>query len=392
MRAFFLHYAHERGLRGDAGGFRKLWELARSLSAQGCEVTVFYPRLPGEGVLLDVPARAYGIVDVEILRPLTAYLNMLLAAIAAGRRTPPDVVYFRSGLNVLPPLLRRVLGARIVLEVNADVQEFLRAERAGAVRRRLFAYAERLNASMSDLVVTLTPGLARMIVERYGLPPSRVQVIPSGTDCRHFTPIDAGDARRRLGLDPGGLVVGFIGLFYRHQGIPTLLAALAALRATSPGMRGLIVGDGVMRRAWEDQARRLGLGDIVVFTGQVPYARVPLYVNAMDVVVAPFTANRGETSPFKILDALACARPVVASDIASLRALAEASGAVTLVPPDAPEALGHALGVLLTDPERRAALGRRGRAFVCARHDWARIGEVLAGALGRSLADVATPR
>src|SRR5205823_8655066 len=163
-----------------------------------------------------------------------------------ARRTPPDVVYFRSGLNVLPLLLHRVLGARIVVEVNADVQEFLRAERVGLVRRRLFAYAERLNASTSDLVVTLTPGLARMLVERYGLSPSRVQVIPSGTDCRHFTPIDAGDARRRLGLDPTGLVVGFIGLFYRHQGVPTLLDALAALRGAFPDLRGLIVGDGVM--------------------------------------------------------------------------------------------------------------------------------------------------
>ncbi len=177
------------------------------------------------------------------------------------------------------------------------------------------------------------------------------------------------------------MVVGFIGLFYRHQGVPTLLDALAALRGAFPHLRGLIVGDGVMRRAWEDHARRLGLGDVVQFTGQIPYARAPLYANAMDVVVAPFTADRGETSPFKVLDALACERPVVASDIASLRALASDSGAVTLVPPDDPAALGHALRELLTDRERRMAQGRRGRTFVCAQHDWARIGETLTQAL-----------
>jgi glycosyltransferase involved in cell wall biosynthesis len=56
-------------------------------------------------------------------------------------------------------------------------------------------------------------------------------------------------------------------------------------------------------------------------------------------VAAPFTAGRGETSPFKILDAMAAERAVVASALPSVRALAEASGALTLVPPDDPAAL-----------------------------------------------------
>jgi glycosyltransferase involved in cell wall biosynthesis len=384
MRAFFLDYGYEDGLRGDAGGFRKLWELARALSTRGWETLVFHPRLPGAGALLDVPAHAYGVVDAPCIRPASAYASMLLAAAAAARRARPDVVYFRSGLNVLPPLLRPLSGARIVLEVNADVQEFLGVEGAGRARRWAFARAERMNATRSDLVVTLTPGVARMVVERYGVPAGRVHVIPSGTDCDHFVPIEAAEARRRLGLDPAGPIVGFVGFFYRHQGVPTLLDALARLRRTSPGVRGLIVGDGVMRRPWEDHARRLGLAGVVQFTGQVPYARVPRYLGAMDVVVAPFTGDRGETSPFKVLDALAGARPVVASDIASLRPLAVESGAITLTPPGDAEGLAAALRGLLEDPARRSALGRRGRDFVAGAHDWRHIGERLARAVETS--------
>ena len=381
MRAFFLDYGYEHGLRGDAGGFRKLWELARALSVLGWDTTVFYPRLPGRSAVTDVPASAYGVVDVPVLRPLTAYASMLRAATAAARGGAPDVVYFRSGMNVLPPLLRRLSGARIVLEINADVQEFLSAERAGAGRRWLFALAERLNARASDLVVVLTPGLARMVVERYAVPAARVRVIPSGTDCDHFVPGDASEARRALGISPVDPVVGFVGLFYHHQGVPILLDALARLRTTCPRVNGLIVGDGVARPAWEDHARRLGLTEIVRFTGQVPYASVPRYFQAMDVVVAPFTAARGETSPFKVLDALACARPVVASNLVALQALAAESGAVTLVPPGDAPALADALGALLADAERRESLGQRGREFVCARHDWSRIGEALIAAL-----------
>src|SRR5207302_1140948 len=81
-----------------------------------------------------------------------------------------------------------------------------------------------------------------------------------------------------------------------------------------PGVTGLIVGDGLMREGWQRYARERGVADVVRFAGQVPYAEVPAWLSAMDVVAAPFTADRGETSPFKVLDAMACARPVVASD------------------------------------------------------------------------------
>lgn len=381
MRVLFLSYAYEPGLVADAGGFRKLWELARALVALGGEATVLYPRLPGHRPLHPVPARAYPVLDRPLLRPLSAWLAMLAVGWREGRRRRADVVYFRSGTNVLPLLLGPLLGARVVLEVNADVQEFLRGAGAGAARRWLAQALERLKARRSDLVVTVTPGLARMVVARYGVPVARVALIPSGTDPARLAPGDPGAARRRLGLDPARAIVGFVGFFYRHQGVDTLLRALARLHGAPDAPLGLIVGDGVQRAAWEALARDLGLAGPVRFTGQVPYERLPDYLNAMDVVVAPFTGDRGETSPFKVLDAMACGRPVVASDLPSVRALADASGALTLVPPDDPAALAVALRALLADPARRAALGRRGREFVAVHHAWDKIARDLLAAL-----------
>jgi len=381
MRVLFLGYAHERGLRPDAGGFRKLWELAWALQAAGHEVVVLYPRLPGHEPLRAVPCRAYPVLDAPYVRPLTAYLSMGACALRLGWRRRPDAVYFRSGANVLPLGLARALGAAAVLEVNADTEEFHRVEGAGAVRRWLWRTLEGWNARRSAAIVALTPGLKRMLVTRYGVPEARVRVIPSGTDVAHFTPEDPAAARRRLGLDPSHAVVGFVGLFYRHQGVPTLLHALARLGTAGVPVLGLVVGDGVMRAAWEALARSLGLVEAVRFTGQVPYERVPAFLAAMDVVAAPFTAGRGETSPFKILDAMAAERAVVASALPSIRALAEASGALTLVPPDDPAALAAALRDLLADPARRGALARRGREFVVARHGWDKIADVLAATL-----------
>lgn len=377
MRIFFLSYSHERGLMADAGGFRKLWELASALKRLGSDVLVLYPSLPGHRPLTAVPCRAYPVLDLPLLRPLTAYVSVVGRAVALGRRERTDVVYFRSGFNILPLFLKRTLGARVVLEVNADGLEFLRQEGAHPLARWLHRLAEGVNVRGSDRIVAITPGLKQMLVTRYGIPPAKVSVIPSGTDPDHFAPQEAARARQRIGLDPDRPVIGFVGLFYRHQGVATLLEALARLRPGFPKLAGLIVGDGVMRQAWEAQAHRLGIADAARFPGQVPYSEVPTYLNAMDVVVAPFTADRGETSPFKVLDAMACGRPVVASAIPSLRPLAEASGALTLVAPDDPDGLAAALESLLADPARRQAIGSRARAFVVAHHAWGRIAEGL---------------
>lgn len=381
MRWFFLNYAYEKDLRPDAGGFRKPWELAWALQDFGHEVSVLYPRLPGFEPLRDVPSRTYPVLDRPILRPLTAYLSMFGTALGMGRRLRPDIIYFRTGMNTLPVWLGQVLKARTVLEVNADPAGFFQHEGA-SLRARFITAAERLNVRSSDLVIALTPGLKQMLVERYGVPAGKIRVIPSGTDPDHFTPADPGEAKRRLGFSPDQPVVGFVGLFYRHQGVHTLVKAAPRILAERPVTRFLLVGDGVMRPVWEAMARQLGVAHAITFTGQVPYQEVPRYLQAMDVAVAPFTADRGETSPFKILDALASGRPVIASGLPSIRRLAEGfDGAITLVPPDDEQALAESVLSLLRDPDRLQAVGIRGRAGVVRRYQWKAIARELETAL-----------
>lgn len=382
MRWFFLIYAFERNIRPDAGGFRKLWELAWALQTLGHDVLVFYPALPGFLPLRDVPCRAYPVMDRPIFRPLTAYFSMLGTALSEGRRTRPDVVYFRSGMNVLPPWLGRALKAQVVLEVNADAADFHRLEGTAGWRQRLIVSAERHNVKHSDLIIALTPGLKRMLVERYDAPDEKIRVIPSGTDSEHFTPAAPEEAKRRIGLNPEEPIVGFVGLFYRHQGVHTLIEAASWILEEAPTTRFLLVGDGGMRSQWEALAKKIGVHGKIDFTGQIPYKQIPLYIQAMDVLVAPFTAGRGEVSPFKILDALASCRPVVASALPSVQRLAQGfGGAVALVPPEDPEALATATLTLLRDSKLRLRLGMRGREGILHHYAWDVIAREAEGAV-----------
>src|SRR5207244_3503255 len=119
---------------------------------------------------------------------------------------------------------------------------------------------------------TLTPGLRQMVVERYGVPADRVCVIPSGTDPDHFAPDDVARCRREIGLDPARPTVGFVGLFYRHQGVGTLLGALARLHQWRPvvasdrlSVRSLADDSGALTLVPPDDAGALAqaLGDLL---------------------------------------------------------------------------------------------------------------------------------
>jgi glycosyltransferase involved in cell wall biosynthesis len=183
-------------------------------------------------------------------------------------------------------------------------------------------------------------------------------------------PIDAGTCRRALGLSVDAPTVGFVGTFFHHQGVATLIAAAPAILAAVPSARFLVVGDGPARDAWHDAVRAAGVREAFVFPGQIPHAGVATWINAMDVCVAPFAGSRGETSPLKLFDYLACGRPVVVSAIPAVADESRASGGCLDVPPDDPAALASAVRHLLSDGALRQRLGDAGRAWVVRERGW----------------------
>jgi glycosyltransferase involved in cell wall biosynthesis len=209
-----------------------------------------------------------------------------------------------------------------------------------------------------------------MLWHRYRVPPEKTVLIESATDPELFRPLDEGVCRQRLGLDPAGRYVGFVGSFFRHQGIDILIDAAPTILHRLPDVRFLLVGDGVMRRTWAERISKRGLSASFLFTGQVPYSEVPLYIGATELCVAPFLADRGDASPLKLFDYLACGRPVVASAIPPLRDLLSRAEGIAPVPPEDPEALGKEIVRLLEDQEAARRLGEDGRRWVLEAHSW----------------------
>ena len=153
----------------------------------------------------------------------------------------------------------------------------------------------------------------------------------------------------------------FVGRLAGVKGVPVLLRALAALRDKHPTATLTLIGDGPERAALQAQAQALGLGDAARFVGYKSQSEVASAMAETDVFVLPSFA---EGVPVVLMEAMAAQVPVVTTQIAGVPELVRDGESGLLVPPGDGAALQAAIDRLLDDPERRRAMGARGRAMV----------------------------
>ncbi|NOT22229.1 MAG: glycosyltransferase family 4 protein [Nitrospiraceae bacterium] len=369
MRWFLFCYWYEPDAPSDPVGLVRLWTLARQLVERGDSVTVLPPRYRSALLQRGFSTAPIPLVPWPVLRPISYAILSCLVGFVRAWRSKPDVVYYRWMDSPHPLLFARLVGAQCVCEVNGEpVPDWSESDRT--IKRRLKHWLVSFALSRCDRVVVLTDGLRDLVVRRYRVAAERVSVLPSGTDTGLFTPQDVATCRRRVGVDFVQDYIGFVGSFYRYQGLQCLLEAVAIVRRTMPSVHLLLVGDGEAAPELKQQAHRLDLTPYITWAGRIPYQEVPAWIGAMTLCVAPFRGDRGETSPVKIFDYLACGKPVIASAIPSVSAIFAQEAGVTFVPPDDPVSLAQVMLALLKDPNRQARMAIDGRRFVQQGFNW----------------------
>lgn len=229
-------------------------------------------------------------------------------------------------------------------------------------------------APLFDRVIALTPAeaqQARIIWSAMNVPldESQIAVIPNGVDLDSAGFTDHGASfRKKWGLGSGPVVL-FTGRLAKRKRLRLLLSAFVGLTHETGDARLLIVGpdDGELRRL-RSLAQRRVQDRRVVFTGLLAGAALQAAYAAADVFVLP---AGGEGFSMAALEALAAGLPVVLTPDCGLDGIPE-SDAGLVVPPEV-ESLRQAIRQLLSDPARRASMGRRGRALAEANYGWPRI-------------------
>ncbi len=228
------------------------------------------------------------------------------------------------------------------------------AGRAPAMR--LYAAIDRLALRRFGRVATPSAAVARVLGRR-NMPAEILKTIPNGIA---MEPFRRAEPSLRAAFAPGGQrLVGMVGRLVPEKGGATLLAAARTVLAQEPDVRFVFVGDGPERAAWESLAAAMGIASQVLFAGS--RNDMPAVYASLDVLALP---SFREAMPMCLLEALAAARPVVASRVGAVPDVVIPGVTGLLVDPGDAPALSAALLRLLRDPARAAALGSQGRARV----------------------------
>jgi len=212
--------------------------------------------------------------------------------------------------------------------------------------RKAFATADRAVASLADVHVAISAGLARYLAESEGFDAATFEVVHYG--------IEAGSEPPPL---PGAPRLAIVGRLIPIKGHDVLLRAVARARERLPGLTLEIAGDGELEQELRATAIRLGLGDAVTFLGRV--APVDPVLERAEVVVVP---SFGEGFGMVALEAMERGRPVIASSVGGLPEIVDEGRTGLLVPPGDVEALVRAIAQVADDPARAAGMGQAGRA------------------------------
>ncbi|MBF6559776.1 MAG: glycosyltransferase family 4 protein [Candidatus Binataceae bacterium] len=271
-----------------------------------------------------------------------------------------DVVHFHTArAHALAPFAQGRAGALIV------------TRRMDYAPNRLFA--PWLYNRAVDGVAAISPAVAAALV-RAGVARDRIALIPSGVDCAWFRPPtvnERGAARAALGLAPGAVAIGTVGMLEARKGQRYLLEAMALIAARTPApdaragaidgaqVQCFIAGAGAQADPLAAQLGRCGLGGSVRMLGALDDPRTLLW--ALDIFAMPSLA---EGLGVAALEAMACGLTVIASATGGLADAVVDEVTGMLVAPGDAAALAAAIMRMTPAPAWRAALGAAGRARV----------------------------
>jgi glycosyltransferase involved in cell wall biosynthesis len=339
-----LEIAHVTGESGFSGGELQVFLLMEGLRKRGHSNLLICP--PGSASAREARHRGFEARCARMRSDASLLGALRIRAYLRARR--PDLVHLHTGrADWLGGLAAWQLGLPAITTRRMD-------RRVSRGPRKRFLYRRVVRRA-----VAISPAVRERLI-RGGVAEEMTRIIPSAVDPDALQPGAGRSATRtREGLAEDAPCLLVLASLVRRKGIDVLLAVLSRLDASALPSVLWVAGEGPERGALERRARGLGLVQRVRFLGQRNDAADLLA--ACDIFVLP---SRLEGLGVAALEAMAAARPVVASAVGGLAEAVEHERSGLLVPPEDPEALAAALARLLEDPALRKRLGDAGPARV----------------------------
>jgi glycosyltransferase involved in cell wall biosynthesis len=350
----------------------EMHEFPELLALRGHRVSFFHypeapdrPRVSLRAKTTRISGRVYPDAEIDLITPPTfggsrveRYFAPLLASRALRREIrcrgyDVIVLYSVPTTGWQTVAFAKRAGVPVVFRA-LDVSHKIRRSFVGPLVRVAEKYIYRNVALLS----ANNPAMADYCVELSGRTGPTVVNVPP-VDFLHFEEQVEADLHGELGLPRSAKVVLYMGTFFSFSGLDVVIAGMVEEFKRYPDLRLVLVGGGDFDKTLRDLVAQLGVSDRVIFTGVVPYAKLPQYLKLADVAINPFRPEllTHVALPHKVLQYMAAGVPTVSTSLRGLRGvLGEGSGVTWVDGPDGVASVASALA--REDPSALAAISR----------------------------------
>jgi glycosyltransferase involved in cell wall biosynthesis len=368
----------------DYGGHIRILEEATTLQASGHSITIVTYNMGDD--LPDLTIRRtwslpyHADYEVGSSRHKASFdLYLLAKTIQVGLQLRPDIVHGHMHEGALiGGILARLLRVPLVF----DFQGSLTGEMVdhGFLKPQTFAFRlmkriERAICRFPDAVLTSSLQAEALLTDEFGVDSEDIFPLPDCVDTGRFDPdrfstVDREELKTQLGIPDGWPVVAYLGLLADYQGTPELIKAAADLKARGENVFFLVMGFPKVDH-YRQMAKRLNVGDRMLFTGKVQYRNAARYLSVGDIA-ASVKMSSSEGSG-KVLNYMAMGMPVVAFNTPVHREYLSDLG--IYAPVTDVTALATCIESLVHDPDRAKYLGQALRLRAFERFSWKQAGE-----------------
>lgn len=300
------------------------------------------------------------------------YSSFFLSSCLTGSFLPRQDIVIATSPQLLVGLtgwwLGKITHTPFILEVRDLWPDSITASGVGT-RDSLMARSLRALSSFlyrrCDHLVVVTPAFKEEIVDKWAISPEKISVVENGVETDVFGPDgDRDDVKGAIGLK-GKFVVSYMGTLGLAHGLSTVVQAAAQLQSSFSDIVFLFIGEGADKEHLKSMAESQGLCNIR-FLQQQPRDKMPSFIRASDIcLVLLREADVFRTViPTKMLEFMACGRPVILGVDGQARQVMERAQAGIFIKPEDPDALAQAVIKLYDNAHLRQNLGHNGRQYI----------------------------
>lgn len=228
------------------------------------------------------------------------------------------VVYSREmPYNIFLSLICRFFHIPLYIELNGVNLSEMKDLGYSKLSYIISRFIEKIVLSPAIKITCVSDEIKNVVRKELNIPENNFITIPNGTNLEKFFPTDKIQSRKKISLPDYKYIVGFIGSCYPYHDIDSLIKSIPGLIDEIPQIQITIVGDGYMLTEWKQLVQTMNLSDKVTFTGYVPFDLANNYINCFDICFASYKKGTS-VFPMKILDYMACNKPVITSNIPTI--------------------------------------------------------------------------